>query len=53
MVLERSRTGVSPEVPVQPDAAAAAPDAESSLLADPAGSVIVAIAQFYRLILAG
>lgn len=47
MVLERSRTGVSPEVPVQPDAAAAAPDAESSLLADPAGSVIVAIAQFY------
>jgi predicted amidohydrolase len=47
MVLERSRTGMSAEVPVRAGDAVATPVAAPEALADPAGSVVVAIAQFY------
>jgi hypothetical protein len=47
MVLERSRTGVSTDAPVQPKEAATAPVPAPETLADPAGSVSIALAQFY------
>jgi predicted amidohydrolase len=47
MVLERSRTGVSTDAPVQPKDVAAAPVPAPETLADPAGSVSIALAQFY------
>jgi predicted amidohydrolase len=47
MVLERSRTGVSSDPPVQREDAVAAPDEAPEARADPAGSVTIALAQFY------
>jgi NAD+ synthase len=47
MVLERSRTGVSTDAPAQPAAAVDAPVAAPETVADPAGSVSIALAQFY------
>jgi predicted amidohydrolase len=47
MVLERSRTGVSTDAPAHPEGAAVTADAASQTLADPAGSVVIALAQFY------
>jgi predicted amidohydrolase len=47
MVLERSRAGVSTDVPVQTASAVATTGADPATVADPAGSVSIALAQFY------
>ena len=47
MVLERSRTGVIPRVAGVPDGRVDAPSPAPEGVTDPAGSVMVALAQFY------
>jgi predicted amidohydrolase len=47
MVLERSRTGVSPEAPVQPQAPLPVTRTDAGTVDDPAGSVTIALAQSY------
>jgi predicted amidohydrolase len=47
MVLERSRPGVIPTVDDPPPSPVDAPESELAATPDPAGSVVVALAQFY------